>query len=98
MTLEQFERVFNKAQEIQTKRYSKRELMAAEKALKGFEEEGACKEATVEQAAYILNLMCMDMSGDYSPLVLIQLRDCYLKNVKILRTNGPAKKKKGKKK
>ena len=98
MTSQQFERVFSRAQDIQSKRFTKKEIEASEKAMKGFELEGVQKEATLEQAAYILNLMCMDMTGEYSPLVLIQLRDCYLKNVKILRTNGPAKKKKGKKK
>lgn len=93
MTAEQFERVFLKAQDIQTKRYTKKEILEAEKAMRGFEE-GVFKEATSEQAAYILNLMCMDISGDYSQSVLIQLRECYLQNVRIIRGKNKSKRRK----
>lgn len=98
MTAEQFERVFSKAQDIQTKRFKKEEIKKIEKAMMGFEVEGAEKKATVEQAAYIINLMCMDLTGEYDTAVLMQLRECYLNNVTIVRVNSSTNKKKKKKK
>lgn len=97
MTEQQFERVFSKAQDIQVKRFTKKEIDASTKALNGFEQEGVHKEASIEQAAYILNVMCMDMTGEYCTPVLVQLRELYLKNVSINR-GASSKKKKGKKK
>lgn len=94
MTSQQFERVFSRAQDIQSKRFTKKEIEASEKAMKGFELEGVQKEATLEQAAYILNLMCMDMTGEYSQSVLIQLRECYLQNVRIIRGKNKSKRRK----
>lgn len=84
MTEEQFEEVFYRAQELQTEGLERNEVETSEKALMGFEVKGARKFATITQAAYIINVISMDMAGEYEPNVLNQIRELYLENVTII--------------
>ena len=94
MTELQFEKVFNKAQDLQVKSLTQKDAEEAEKALTGFES-GLKRVATVTQAAYILNVVCMDMGGNYNPDALGKVKELYLENVTII---GEKQKKKKKKK
>lgn len=94
MTELQFERVFNKAQDLQVQALSFKEAEEAEKVLNGFES-GEKKVATTTQAGYILNVVCMDMAGNYNEEVLSKVKDLYIENVSI---RGEKKNKKKSKK
>ena len=93
MTELQFERVFNRAQDLQVKSLEHREAKEAERVLQGFES-GEKKVATTTQAAYILNVVCMDMGGNYSADALARVKDLYIENVSIKGEKKNSKKKK----
>lgn len=84
MTEEQFVEVFYRSQELQTEILTRIEAEASEKALIGFEKTGGRRFATIKQAAYIINVICMDMSGRYHADALNKVRDLYLENVEII--------------
>ena len=57
----EFEMVFDMAQELQTIRLTREEVEEEVKAVRGFEKEGEKRKITVQQAAYIINHICMNL-------------------------------------
>lgn len=84
MTEEQFDEVFYRAQELQKGILYREEVISIEKAIEKIEFGGANQEATITQAAYLINLISMDITGEYDPNLLVQIREHYLKNVEII--------------
>lgn len=84
MTEEQFEEVFERAQELQTEGLTELEVDIAVKKLSGFERASARKYATINQAAYILNVVCMDLAGNYHSAAVNKMKEIYLQNITII--------------
>lgn len=84
MTETEFEKAFQKAKEIQSFRFTRKELEETARVMDGFYKDGAYIEANIYQAAYNINYHCMDMEGDYPEKALLKLKRVYMNNVNLI--------------